>query len=360
MDDSLNSFVEEVCNESHLRVENDYGDGFVRLRSDEAQRRQAIHDIRCSEDILVELLRNSRDAHARKIFVALSKIGSIRNITIIDDGDGVPEHMHKLIFEPRVTSKLDTAHIDKWGVHGRGMALYSISMNANVAEIQQSALGLGCALAVQTDTTKLKEKTDQSTFPEFLMKENNTVAIKGPKNLLRTLCEFSLEHRNTVEVYFGSPADIASTLYAFGLATVSSIERAFAKDVTEVPICKRLAFASDENDFTEICKSLGLALSSRTARRIMDGQIKPEPTVLELIQTSLHIVNEPVKKKKTPKVNTVSKKVSFQEGDLREFEQGVRSSFGELAESYYLDSSVEVSLKVVNGNLLVSIPLIDA
>ena len=40
-DQSLTEFIDSVCGESHLRVEADLGDGFVRLRSSEAERRQA-------------------------------------------------------------------------------------------------------------------------------------------------------------------------------------------------------------------------------------------------------------------------------------------------------------------------------
>ena len=75
---SLTNFVESVCNESHLRVETDLGGGFVRLKSEEAERRQAAHDIRTTEDALIELLRNSRDAHAHSIFIATSKSERVR------------------------------------------------------------------------------------------------------------------------------------------------------------------------------------------------------------------------------------------------------------------------------------------
>ena len=64
---NLEQFVDSICDESHLRIEDDLGDGFVRLRTSEAERRQAAHDIRSTEDIVIELLRNARDAHARTV-----------------------------------------------------------------------------------------------------------------------------------------------------------------------------------------------------------------------------------------------------------------------------------------------------
>jgi hypothetical protein len=44
--DPLLDFVETVSGEAHLKVEEDLGEGFVRLRISEAERRQAKHDIR--------------------------------------------------------------------------------------------------------------------------------------------------------------------------------------------------------------------------------------------------------------------------------------------------------------------------
>ena len=149
-DEALEAFIENVCGDSHLRVEADLGDGFVRLRSAEAERRQAAHDIRSTEDIVIEMLRNARDAHAKSIFLAVSREGQRRRLVMIDDGDGVPAAMHERIFEPRVTSKLDSMHMDKWGIHGRGMALYSIAVNAETARVVASDAGKGAALFVET------------------------------------------------------------------------------------------------------------------------------------------------------------------------------------------------------------------
>ena len=103
---SLTSFVAKMGGERALRVEENLGDGFVRLRVAEAERRQARHDIRCTEDIVIELLRNARDAGARHIFVATSRDGEQRTITMLDDGSGIPDAMRERIFDARVTSKL--------------------------------------------------------------------------------------------------------------------------------------------------------------------------------------------------------------------------------------------------------------
>ena len=209
---TLTTFVESVCGDSHLRVETDLGDGFVRLRSAEAERRQAAHDIRATEDIVIEMLRNARDAQAKNVFLAVTREGGRRRLVMVDDGCGIPAALHGRVFEPRVTSKLDTMHLDKWGVHGRGMALYSIAVNAESARVAASAPGLGSSLLVETDLERVGEKTDQSTFPTFEQTESGAFAMRGPRNVLRTACEFALEHRHECTVYCGSASDVAATL----------------------------------------------------------------------------------------------------------------------------------------------------
>ena len=129
----LIDFVASVNGEANLRVEESLGSGFVRLRTSEAERRQAQQDIRCVEDAVLELVRNARDAGATHVYVASSRQGSTRTLVVLDNGCGIPRPFWTRVFEPRVTSKLESFHEDAWGVHGRGMALFSISQNAETS-----------------------------------------------------------------------------------------------------------------------------------------------------------------------------------------------------------------------------------
>lgn len=273
MTESLTDFVAEVTGDSHLRVEDDLGDGFVRLRSAEAERRQAKHDIRGTEDIIIEMLRNARDAHAHTIFVAVSREESTRRITMIDDGDGVPLHMRSKIFEARVTSKLDTMHFDTWGVHGRGMALYAITVNARSARVRAGAPGLGTSIVVETDLNELSEKTDQSSMPVFSVSEAGTIVVRGPRNINRTVAEFAYIDRDTVTVYYGSPTEVAATLWRYGRELLPRSTVAFCKEADTLPVCKRLGIATTPEEFADIARGLGLEMSTRSARRVMDGEI---------------------------------------------------------------------------------------
>lgn len=359
---SLKQFVDTVCTESHLRVETNFGDGFVRLRSDEAQRRQAAHDIRTCEDALIELLRNARDANAHTIFIATTKSNNTRTLVVIDDGVGIPSHMHDLIFQPRVTNKLDTMHFDQWGVHGRGMALYAIKENALSCGVLESYPNQGTAIYASFDTTHTQEKTDQSSFPQFTLKDNSNVSVRGPKNLIRTSCEFALNVDNSVHVYFGSPTEIAATMYFYGTHTTNLLDRTFADDQQSVQLVKKLARAADAQSFCDIAKSLGLELSERSALRIYNNKIPVlEPLHLHIKQAlAQHKQAHTTKHSQTSTHNKHVHQchIAFSKNDKDELSRLIRKDFQELAQRYYLSDNVSVSLSVTNNELVVKIPLI--
>ena len=361
----LEGFVSEVCGESHLRVEKDLGDGFVRLRSSEAERRQAAQDIRCSEDIVIEMLRNARDAHARNIFVSVTREGNERSIVMIDDGDGVPPHLQSAVFEPRVTSKLDSMHMDKWGVHGRGMALYSISVNASEARILASGKGLGSAFSIQTDLSRLPEKTDQSTFPSFEMDDGGTVKVRGPKNILRTACEFSIESRKSCSVFLGSATEIAACLLLYGRAlNVKPVVAGNAEDTaaftSDLPVCKRIAASSDPAMLRSFAQSLGLAMSERSARRVLDGTIKPLSPLLDQIKVhglSAACGENAPSAFAQARACAKRRKLQIADGDKDVFLDQVMRAYSGIADAYYLKGDVKPAFRVGKDALIITIPV---
>ncbi len=363
----LAAFVESFVGEGHLRVEADLGYGFVRLRSSEAEWRQAIQDIRSSEDILIELLRNARDAHARQIFVAVARSGNIRRILVIDDGGGIPEALHEAVFEPRVTSKLDTGHLDKWGFHGRGMALFSISANARIARVVASSPDKGSAISVETDLEVLPEKADQSSFPTFIPSDTGAVALRGPKNLLRTAVEFSLEARDC-DVYLGSFAEIAATLRVLSESRTTINDRLFHAESSSLPYWERLGVPQTAEGLTRASATIGIELSERTSRRILDGEIEPLPTILQQVSLALSQDDGSASPSSTEQNKRASsalpptkrrKHLSFTTEDRDEFRQGVKDAYDALASRYYLDPSVEIDVSVSKGKLCIHIPLVD-
>lgn len=356
MSDSLTDFIETVSGTSHLRVEQDFGDGFVRLQTSEAERRQAAQDIRCTEDIVIELLRNSRDAHASNIFLAVHKEGDTRSIVVVDDGCGIPPSMHGLVFEPRVTSKLDTSHMDSWGMHGRGMALYSISVNASEAEVVDSDSDMGCAIKVLTNLNNLSERTDQSSFPSFELADSGKVNVRGPRNILRTTCEFAIDSRSACRVYIGSPAEICATLYAYGTATLPTIDRLFCKDPTTIPLAKRLATSADPATFASLADAIGLSISERTARRILDGEIDDVDPILERITINGAEPRERAgnKQRKAP---VDGRGLKLQREDVDALSSATKDCFAEIADKYYLEHDVQPKITVRRDRLTITIPI---
>ena len=102
----LISFIASMSGRGNLRVEENLGEGYVRLRVSEAERRQAKHDIQHVEDIVIEMLRNARDAGADKVYLATTKEDGVRTLVFLDNGSGVSQDMQERIFDARVTSKL--------------------------------------------------------------------------------------------------------------------------------------------------------------------------------------------------------------------------------------------------------------
>ena len=331
----LAGFVSSMGGDKALRVEERLGEGFVRLRVSEAERRQAAQDVRCIEDALIELLRNARDAGARHIYVATSREGDLRTTVVLDDGSGIPRDMQERVFEARVTSKLDSMHMDRWGIHGRGMALFSIRENAVCAEVVSSDPGKGSSIRVVTDATRLPERADQSSWPELgIGEEGREACVRGPHNMVRTCCEFALESRGECEVYFGSPAEVVATARARARSSVDGSEVLFLDTLESLPVLERLWAAADARELCEQAGSLGLQMSERTSHRIVSGQIAPLRSVLSRLaersssergaQRDVDLMRD-------------RRGLRLAPSDVEEFSELMRRDFSLLAERYYLE-----------------------
>jgi hypothetical protein len=350
-DGKLIDFIEQVSGGAHIRVEENLGSGFVRLRSEEAERRQAKHDIRQVEDIVIELLRNARDASARAVFIATVKEGDCRSIVVIDDGEGIPANLHERIFEPRVTSKLETMVEDDWGIHGRGMALFSIKSNVTTARVVSSGVGLGSAVLVEVDTSLLKEKTDQSTFPTIKKSEEGGLeATKGPHNILRSALEFALRSPKAPDVYLGSPATIAATLLEYGHRRLSSDKLLFCDDLETLPIGQRLAAASDAGDLAASCSRIGLDISERTAHRILCDQIAPTMSLLDMAKGTKQL-------RTAADLMKDSRSLKLAKEDIEVFSREMERAFEILAERYYLSLKDMPRITVKGDTITVSFPI---
>ena len=351
-DEHLIDFIEQVSGGSHLRVEENLGNGYVRLRTEEAERRQAKHDIRCVEDAVVEMLRNARDAQAEQVYIATTREGNQRSLTVIDNGQGIPSELQELVFAARVTSKLETMIEDDWGVHGRGMALFSIKSNVQSARVVASSPGLGSSFRLDIDADELSEKSDQSSFPALKRDEEGRLVVsRGPKNILRTALEFALSHPTRPQVYLGSPSEIAATLLDQASRLLSSDTLLFVDDPTSLPVTQRLAAASDAADFMAIAASLGLDISERTAHRILSSQIAP------LLDLATRARRSRAGGERTPDIYRDSRGLKLAEEDIESFSREMEKAFEHLAERYYLSLTDLPRVQVKGDMITVRFPI---
>lgn len=345
--DPLIDFVNTVSGDGYLKVEESLGDGYVRLRVPEAERRQAKHDIRSVEDVVIELLRNARDAHAQRIFVATTREGATRTLTMLDDGIGIPLPLQETVFEPRVTSKLETMVMDRWGVHGRGMALYSVRENVSSARVAASAPHKGASVAVTADTGSLSERADQSTWPVIELDEAGSPHVtRGPHNIVRRLVEFACEHPE-LELYVGTPTEILATLHALGRDLLETTDLMFCDDLDRLVVWQRPAACADAGELEDVASAIGLPVSERTAHRILAGDLVPlEPVLAQL-------TSEEPEAKPGPDIYRDRRSLRIHHGDLAAFRQELTKAFDLLAERYYLNLKSEPKVTVGRDSISV-------
>jgi len=350
--DPLIDFVTSVSGDGYLKVEETLGDGFVRLRVPEAERRQAKHDIRSFEDIVIELLRNARDAHAQRIFVATTREGTVRSLTMLDDGVGIPPALHDTVFEPRVTSKLETMVMDRWGVHGRGMALYSVRANVSSARVAASAPHKGSSVMVVADTSELTERADQSTWPTVEPDETGTPHVaRGPHNIVRRLVEFACEHPE-LELYIGTPTEILATLVALGRRHLDAADLMFCENLDRLVVWQRPAACADAAELGDIASNIGIPVSERTAHRVLAGELAPlEPVLAQLITE-----DEP-DPRPAPDIYRDRRSLHIHHADLVAFRAELQKAFDVLAERYYLNLKGEPKVTVGRDAISVRFPV---
>ena len=351
----LISFIASMSGEGSLRVEENLGEGFVRLRVSEAERRQAKHDIQHVEDIVIEMLRNARDAGADKVYIATAKEEGVRTLLFIDNGGGVPDDMRERIFDARVTSKLETMKMDRWGVHGRGMALFSIRQNVDEARVVASGVGLGSAFSVRVDTARLSERADQSTWPQAAKGDDGAYAcVRGPHNIVRTACEFALEELRGCNVYLGTPTEVAATLYAHAAGKLDAGRLLFVDTASDLPVVERLGMAADAADLMQIAAGLGIEISERTAHRIIAGQIAA------LRSVSARLLRErdtDAARKRPVDLERDRRGLKISRDDMEAFSRTMERDFSSLAERYYLNLTGAPRVRVTKDRITVTFDL---
>ena len=370
----LKNFLSELNIKDSLNIEEDLGDGYVRLKISEAERRQALQDINSVEDIIVEMLRNSRDAGSRNIFIWTKNIeDKRRKIYFIDDGGGIPPHLQNLIFESRVTSKLENGKKDPYGFHGRGMALFSIKLNVDDIRIIFSEKSKGASFYIDIDLSKIPEKKDQSLMPQIIKTDGNLNIIGGVNNIIKTIIEFQLQNRE-INFFFGSPTQILSTMREIlrkdgkkndypKFDEWEKLSKFIQKNnikVTEIPIL------TDNYTVMEIISKniFNMDISQRGIQRVIYNEIKAlEPLKIDPESSSEEIrVSSTDKAYKIPdkklKLYDESKLASrFEDDEIRCIIKAAEDKIRELGDKYFVTTGENIEYKKANNIIKLSIEL---
>lgn len=369
----LNKFINDLNLKNDLNIEEDLGNGFVRLKISEAERRQALQDIKSVEDIIIELLRNSRDAKSKNIFIATKKIAEKKRIIYcIDDGIGIPPKFHKLIFESRVTSKLENGIRDPYGFHGRGMALFSIRLNVDEIKITFSDYLKGTCLYLDLNLDKIPEKKDQSIMPQIVKSENGINLVGGVNNILKVLIEFALQNKN-INFFYGTPAQIVATIRDIfkkdkKLESYPKINDwvSFSNYISSnnINIMHILSIAEDYNLLSEITnKIFNMDISQRNIQRIIYDEVKPLEPLNEILfqeekinsDRKVQLIKEVKPDLKLYDEQNLANR--FKEGEIRGIIEAVEKEIIKLGNKYFITPDNNIELKRTNNTINIIINL---
>ena len=223
----------------------DLGAGFARLTGVEGARRGA-SSITHVEDALLELVRNSRDAGATRVYVASTlRDKRYRTLTVIDDGHGIPESHRDLILQPGVTTR-HLNPVTQFGdpsSHGAGLSLYQIKTRSLETKVVSTS-----------SPTSIQATFDTKTLPERTLQ---SATRPSKSNLRATLERFTAtanDHGRYLTSYYGPPARILATL-----------------------LYHRIIQTRGESVVAlwEAASGLGLGVSVRSVQRILCGEVRP-------------------------------------------------------------------------------------
>ncbi len=371
----LKKFLSELNIKDSLNIEEDLGDGYVRLKISEAERRQALQDINCVEDIIVELLRNSRDAGSKNIFIGTKKIeDKRRKIYFVDDGCGIPPNLQNLIFQSRVTSKLDNGIRDSYGFHGRGMALFSIKLNVDEIKIVFSDRLKGASFYVDIDLLEITEKKDQSAIPQIIKMDGDLSIIGGVNNIIKTIIEFQLQNSD-INFFYGSPTQILATMREIVKKNenynnypkfdqwdklIDFVQKNNIK-VTKIPVL------TDNYNLMEVVSRniFNMDISQRGIQRIIYNEIKElEPLKLTADgnleeQIESRHENKPDKKRESKLTLYDESKLAgrFKDEEIRCIIDTVENKIKELGNKYFITTGKNIECKKANNIIKLSIEL---
>jgi len=373
----IKNFLSELGLDNVLNVEQDLGEGYVKLRISEAERRQSLQDIKSVEDIVIELLRNSRDAGAKNIFIGTKKIeDKKRVIYFIDDGKGIPKKFHDLIFEARITSKLENAVRDIYGFHGRGMALFSIKLNVDEIRVVYSGKDSGSVFFLNIDLSKIPEKKDQSVLPQIVELDGDLNIIGGVSNIPKTLVEFNLQNPN-INIYYGTPSQVIMTMRNnLKAQTVNEIFPKFndwenlSQYLEDNKNMKSVYLPILTDDYLILSKILknffNMEISDRTIQRIIYEEFKPVESLD--IRSLIHVstsnkaifpqkLKDKEKSKSLPLYDEQKLAFRFKDDEISSIINIINENIKKIGSKYLVEPEGSVDFKRSNNAIQINIVL---
>jgi len=109
-------------------------------------------------------------------------------------------------------------------------------------------------------------------------------------------------------------------------------------------------------DFVEQASSLGIDISTRSARRIMDGSIKPVRSMLERLQSDSFRTQRSTGRPPAPN-RSRSKGLKLDEKDVDLLRNEISRAFQDIADRYFLSRDVRPEIRVTGDSIRVSIPI---
>ncbi|MCJ7665157.1 MAG: ATP-binding protein, partial [Actinobacteria bacterium] len=305
-----------------------------------------------------------------------------RIVHFIDDGAGIPPNLKDLIFEARVTSKLDNGKKDSYGFHGRGMALFSIKLNVDDIRLSFSDKSKGASFYIYIDLDKVPEKKDQSLIPQIIKMDDDVNIIGGVNNIIKTIIEFQLQNKD-VNFYYGTPTQILVTMREMIKRDKSrGIYPSFDQwtklmdfiDHNDIKIIEIPVLTDNHNLMGEIAEKIfNMNISRRGIQRIMYNEVKPlVPLKLDLLNYT--IIDESPdegknkngtsgksgKKDERLKLYDESKLASrFKDEEIRCIIDALEDKINQLGNKYFISTGKNIEFKRSNNIIKLIIELIE-
>ena len=250
-------------------------------------------------------------------------------------------------------------------MHGRGMALYSIKENVDEASVLFSERDAGTSLGLHALTAHLSERIDQSSLPYIHINERGEQIMRGPRNIARIVMEFALDSQGSLDIFLGSPVEIAATLSHYEPSTQEIEDGSSSKNLhpERETVLNYLKYIFDPDTFSERAAEVGLPLSSRSARRILDDQIAPLKPFIEQLSFEGEQNAKPSESQDPATENGSSKslyaeqrKLKLSPEDYETFKKALEQAFDALAEHYYLKRSDAVKIRTGSDKVTITIP----